>query len=188
MSTITRVTRKAVEMNRDGMAQDQELQQSASDYAPRRNGAPYLTDAMIAPEGELGDPIRLARLAGPVIDEIGKQTADQIELSALTIVENARKGAETILAEANAQSGDIIHRAETMAADMRMFAKSIRVYTDRRAEQVGSFCSVAESILVTVRGFSNQFSGLVSQQEVAETNEPPLPAPAFLLSRGKAKQ
>lgn len=157
-----------------------------SDYAPRRKGEPYLTDAMIAPEGKPGDPIRLAQMAGPVIDEIGRSTADKIELSALAIVENARRGAETILAEAHVQATDMTSSAETMADEMRAFAKNIRAYTDRKARQVGEFCNVAQSILGTMYSLGDQFQHMTTQEVVAEKDEPIVQIPTFL-TRSKAK-
>lgn len=196
MSSITRATRKAIEMSG---GQDAEPE-AVSDYAPRpRQGgdggggnpvaianasAPYLTDAMIAPSGNmnLGDPIRLTQMAGPALDQIGKLTADKIELSARTLVENARRGAETILAEAQAQATDMIAMAETQAADMVAFSKSIRRYTDRKASQVGEFCAVAESIVTTMHGLASNFQSVIAAEVAAEKEEQerPIQIPAFL--------
>lgn len=184
MSSITRATRKVIEMSKDEPHQDAEMQESVSDYAPRRQGEPYLTEAMIAPSGNmnLGDPLRLTQMAGPALDQIGKMTADKIDLSARTLVENARRGAETILAEAQAQATDMIVMAETQSADMVEFAQSIRRYTDRKAAQVGEFCSVAESIITTMHGLGSNFQSVIAAEVAAEKEEQerPIKIPEFL--------
>lgn len=161
-----------------------------SDYAPKRNGELYLTDAMIAPEGNMnmGDPLRLTQMAGPALDQIGKATADKIELSAQTLVENARHGAETILAEAHAHATDMISSAETQAADMRELARAIRTHTDRKAAQVASFCSFAESIITTMHGLGSNFQSIiVAEQEAEKEDDKLLPNSLSFLTRSKAK-
>jgi len=184
MSTVTRAIKKVVEMKLPEPEQDAEHQESVSAYAPQRAREPYLTDAMIAPSGNvnLGDPVRLAQITGPAIDQIGKSTADKIDLVALSIVENARHGAETILAEAKVQADDMVQNAETLAAEMRVFAESIRTYTDRKAQQVSSFCAVAESVLGTMHGLGDQFQHMTIEEARAEKalQESPPVIPSFL--------
>lgn len=171
--SITRSTRKAIEMSKDEPGQDAERQESVSAYAPKRAGEPYLTEAMIAPSGNmnLGDPIRLTQMAAPALDQIGKATADKIELSALALVENAQKGAETILGEARIQADDMVASAEAQAADLRELARGIRAYSDRKASQVGKFCAVAESILTTVHALGSNFQSMIAEEEAEEADE-----------------
>lgn len=177
-----------------------EPEKAVSDYAPKgqvaqqkpaENGVTegarvYLTAAMIAPEGDVNrsDGIRIAKMMGPAIDQIGKSAADKIELNALTIVENARNAADVLFAEAKAQSEEMVSRAEATAADLRDFAKSIRRYTDRKAFQVQEFCAVHESIIATMHSLGDQFKSASSADEAAEKEEQENPEelglPSFL--------
>lgn len=187
MSSITRATRKVLEMNKDVPNQDAEVQETVSDYAPRRAGEPYLTEAMPAGNINMGDPLRLTQMAGPAINQIGRSTSDQIELSALTLVENANRGAETLLAEAHAQATEMVRFAETKAAEMRTFAVSIREHATRQAAQVGSFCAIAESLMVSMCGFGDQFKSIVVANAAAEKLEQEhlIQIPEFLSRNGK---
>lgn len=175
-------------------SQNSESQQGVSDYAPRGAGGierVYLTDVMIAPAGDLnmGDPIRLTQMAGPALDQIGKATADKIELSALALVQNAQQGAETIRAEAQVAAADMVASAEAQAADMRELAAGLRAYADRKAAQVGKFCAVAESILTTVHALGSNFQSMIVEEEAEdqEGQEKLLPMSLSFLNRnGKA--
>lgn len=156
----------------------QPAEQPISDYAPpqrpvavvepTKSTQPYLTAEMIAPDGEVGDAMRLTRITGPALNQIGQSTADQLELVAISIVENARRGADQIIAEAQAQAQNMMDRAEAQADEMRVFAKSIRGYTDRTATTVSAFCSVAESTLGTMHALKAQFEPLTIEEARAE--------------------
>lgn len=200
MSSFSRATTRKVTTMPDETTKPagQPEKQPVSEYAPQRPADPprttaeptrnapavYLTDAMIAPSGDVkkSNPIRLTQITGPAIDHIGKSTADQVELVALSIVENARSGAETILAEANVQAEDMVLSAETMAAEMRLFAASIRAQTDRRALQVNTFCANAASILNTMHALGSSYQDMIVADEAAdrEEKERPLELPKFL--------
>lgn len=209
MSSITR-NRRALEMSKDGNGQGNGSAEPTelSDYAPRRGpgggdgsqiGTPasgggrigggnqmvYLTPEMIAPEGDVGDAVRLTRLAGPTLDQIGKTTADKVNLSADSLVQNARAGAETILGEAKIQADRMIAEAEAQAADMRAFANSIRAYTDRKAFQVNAFCAFAESTLGSMHSLGSHFQSISEEEASTEKDEEPIRIPDFL-NRGKA--
>lgn len=186
MSSITRATRKAIEMSKDEIGQDAERQQDISDFAPRRTQEPYLTDAMIKPPAvniKLGDDaLRLTQMAGPALAQIGTTTADKIELSAQTLVDNAKAGAETILGEARIQADDMVAMAEMQAADMRVLAQSIRTHSARKAGQVGAFCAVAESIITTMHALGSNFQSVIVADMEAEKveQEQPIQIPTFL--------
>lgn len=160
-----------------------QAEQRPADTGPKKLGV-YVTGTMIAPAGDVknSDPIRLTQITGPAIDHIGKSTADQVDLVALSIVENARSGAETILAEAKVQAADMIQGAEDMAAEMRLFARAIRAHTERKALQVNTFCANAESILATMHGLGANFHEMIAADDAAEKEgkEEPLELPKWV--------
>lgn len=131
------------------------------------NGA-KITPNMIAPGGEVGDAMRLTRIVGPALDQIGHSTAEQAELVAVSMVENAKRGADTILVQAKAQAANMVERAEAQAAELRLYAASIRKYTDWQAHQVNYFCGVAESTLGTIHALKSQFEPLTIEEARAE--------------------
>lgn len=191
MSSITRATRKAIEMSKDETSQDAERQQEVSDFAPRRAQEPYLTDAMIKPPAVNikpgDDALRLTQMAGPALAQIGTTTADKIELSAQTLVDNAKAGAETIIGEARIQAEDMVAMAEMQASEMRILAQSIRTHSARKASQVGAFCAIAESIITTMHALGSNFQSVIVAEAEAEKleQEHPIQIPSFL---GRARK
>lgn len=172
-------------MNKPLVPQDAERQLSVSEFAPRRTGEPYITAAMIAPAGQLGDASRLATMAGPALDQIGTTAADKINLNALTIVENTRRGAETIIAEAHAQAAEMTMKAEVLAEEMRALAKGIQTYTDRKTQQVSEFSNVIQSVLGTMHSLGEQFKSVISVEAETVAKEEEISIPDFLSRKGK---
>lgn len=157
---------------KDGGQKPAEPQQPSNVQAatPATNGVngTKITTNMIAPGGDVGDAMRLTKIVGPALDQIGHSTADQAELVAVSMVENAKRGADTILAQAKAQAANMVERAETQAAEIRLYAASIRKYTDWQTHQVSYFCEVAESTLGTMHALKSHFEPLTIEEAKAE--------------------
>lgn len=130
------------------------------------------------------DPMRLAQVTGIAVEHVGVSTADQIELVAVTIVENARKGGDVIIKDAQIQAGHMLAEAERLADDMNRLAANIRAYAVHKSQQVEAFCGVAENVMMTMQTLSEQY-GTTRQAEAESFQqhtaaEPPLEFPSFL--------
>lgn len=175
---------KIVPKRRAGMSDEQtENQIAISEFAPKRNIPSLLTADMLTPNERIGDPIRLAQVTAPAVQHIGGSTADQIELVAISIVENAKKGAEVILNEAQMQAGNMVADAEMLSGDMNKLAQSIRAYAEHKSSQLAAFCQVAESTLGTMHALRDHYVG-TRNAEITEIKrrieEEPIDLPTFL--------
>lgn len=172
---------KIVAKRSAGMSDEQtENQIAVSEFAPRRDGV-RLTAEMLQPNGN--DPIRLTQVAGLAVEKIGVSTADQIELVAITIVENAKAGAQQILDDARIQADNMVSEAERLSVDMTALATNIRSYAIHKSEQLSAFCTVSETVMGTMHALSDQYVS-TRRAEVEDfkrrQEEEPIDVPDFI--------
>jgi hypothetical protein len=148
-----------MKIKRDATIDDNgQVPKEVAEFAPKK----YLTNEMIMP---VSDPMRLADVTGNAVAHIGTATADQIDLVAISIVENAKAGAQALIEDAKVQADKMIVEAAAISAEMSAFAADIRAYSDRKAEQVSAFCEISKSVIGTMHMLNDQF-GVMSKAEV----------------------
>jgi hypothetical protein len=185
MTSILRRKRR-VDMTEQDKVEKLPATASVSDFAPKRGvgGGSGGIDGLNQAEwhgNALGDPLRLAQVTGLAVEKIGTSTADQIELAAVVIVENAKKGAQDLVDDAHRKADEMVRDAEGIARDMNEFAAGIRTYTERKTEQVASFCSIAESVMGAMHALGDQFRVMTQAETAAlQGQNAEIPVPTFL--------
>lgn len=175
------------------MNNDQEVPPEVAEFAPKRVPAvvpspTYLTAEMIAPQGKVGDPMRLAEVTAPAVEKIGISSATHIEEVALAIVEHAKATAQELVDDAHRQAEKMVHDAEAVATYMQGFATDVRTYSMAKSAQVASFCSIATSVMGSMHSLNEHFSTNRRDETVRAREQPdeePLELPHFMKPKAK---
>ena len=169
-----------------------------SEYAPKRDREPEpdvveqeqphrgyigLTAEALAPDGEMGDAMRIAQMVAPALEQIGTNTADQIEATARLMMDHAEAAAKLLIEEAQRQADKMIADAERITTNMKAFATDIRTFTMAKAAQTEAFSSMTQSVMASMYALGDHFVANQKreieyiQKQVAEA---PQDIPAYL--------